>query len=50
MKKSDSSMISEILFWFEKACSAIKIRLVEFGNAEAAVDDEVVIVSEALNF
>ena len=43
-------MILGILFWSQKAVLAIKIRLVDFRNAEAAVDDEVVLVSGALNF
>jgi hypothetical protein len=50
MKKLDSSMILRILFWSQKAVLAIKIRLVDFRNAEAAIDDEEVLVSEALNF
>ena len=43
-------MILGILFWSKKAVLAIKIRLVDFRNAEAAIDNEVVLVSEPLNF
>ena len=43
-------MILGILFWSQKAVLATRIRRVDFRNAEAAIDDEVVLVSEALNF